>query len=322
VPGELTSTTIGAGSIVNVSPTCPDLTTPWREAETDASGYFAMNFAVNPPQDHGDGLCSEPPVAYGYDVRDLDGDNFSTNWQVAPDPSVTAESPLWDGQQFEVAGTGFDLMMVQLQQCELVGGQVGRCDPSTAVLLNPYPAAEGNSWPLYGARFEAYNYTAKRFLDLGSGEGVDCAAEPESCAVLVTEPQREGVSAYAPLTYHRTVDLSVTASAKGTVSAVTGAATLTGTVSASEPTWVHLYGTLVQRFGRTRVVRGDFDSWVYVGEAGAATPWSVRVDAYTGQAFGSGFAEVTVSADLGDDGPSWAQTTRTVKLSAAKVSRR
>lgn len=316
IAGTLTATTIGAGSIVNVSPSC-DGANVNRELETDGVGYFEVFVNEDPPPDGGFGKCSTEPVGLGYDVMDLDGDHFGANWQVTPQPSVTADSPLWDGQEFMVEGTGFDLMVVRLLQCELVGGSPGRCDPATAKLVNPYP---GDSWPADGAQFQEYQYVAKQYLEL-DGDVVDCGAEPESCAVVVTEPQREGVVGWAPLTYYRVIDLQLTASAKGTVSTVTGNATVTGTVAASEPTWVHLSGELRQRFGRTRVVVGGFDTWVYVEEGGVATPWSLKVAPSTGQAFGSGFAELTVSADLGDEGPSWASTTVTVKLNAPKPKR-
>lgn len=323
VLGTLSATTIGPGGIVNVSPTCPDLTVPNRQVETDpGTGYFEVWIDQPPEPNRGFGQCSQPPVGVGYKLSDLDGDQFGANWQVDPQPSVTADSPLWDGQQFRVEGTGFDLMMVQLQQCELLGDVTGRCDPSTETLVNPYPATQGSDWPLYGARFEEDTYTAKRYLEFGNGAGIDCAAEPESCAVLVTEPQREGVDAFAPLTYYRPVDLTLTASTKGTVSTVTGTATVKGTITASEPAWVHLSGELRQRLGRTRVVVGSFDTWVYVEQADQPTPWEVPVAPYTGQAFGSGFAELTVNADLGDEGPSWGSTTQIVKLSSTKVPRR
>ena len=317
IAGTLTNTTIGAGSIVNVSPAC-DGANVNREIETDGAGYFEVFVNEDPPPYGGGfGTCSSEPVSLGYDVMDLDGDHFGANWQVTPEPAVTAAGPLWDGQELTVEGTGFDLMAVRLLQCELVDGVPGRCDPSTEKLVNPYP---GENWPADGAQFQEYQYVAKQFLEL-DGDVVDCGVAPESCAVVVTEPQREGVVGWAPLTYYRVIDLQVTASARGTVSTVTGNATVSGTVSASEPTWVHLSGELRQRFGRTRVVVGGFDSWVYVEEAGVATSWTLKVTPATGQAFGSGFAELTVNADLGDEGPSWAGTTVTVKLNAPKPKR-
>ena len=57
------------------------------------------------------------------------------------------------------------------------------------------------------------------------------------------------------------------------MSTVSGNATVSGVLSASQTGDVHVYGEVRQRLGRTRVVVGGFDVWVSVDVAAAMVPW-------------------------------------------------
>lgn len=304
--GTVTGSSVGAGSMVQGSAACPDGSMPNRFVFAP-TGSYSLDFGavVSPPYGWGD-PCAEPLFYYGTSIRDLDGDEFGAGWFVDAmfddaHPALAVDETAFGGEQLNVVGTGWDLTTVRIRQCELLaGGTVGDCDSSTASLKNTYPDA---NWPFGMARFEEM-LTAKQVLDLDGGGTVDCGQAPGTCAVVVDEVYRPEITTWAPLTYFvpTMVALDVEAATRATVSTVTGNATVNGTVTASEATWVHLYGELRQRLGRTRVVVGGFDSWVEAAEPGVTVPWTAIAVPWTGRAFGAGFAELTVWADLGEDG--------------------
>ena len=323
VSGTVTGASVGAGSMVQGRATCPEGSTPNRITFA-LTGAYSLDFgaAVSPPYGWGD-PCTETLFYYGTAIRDLDGDEFGSTWFVGgmfdeTHPTITVDEMVYDGEGFGISGTGWDLTTLVIRQCELLDGTaIGDCDSSTALLKNTYPDA---NWPFGMARFEEM-LTAKQVLDLDGGGTVDCGQAPGTCALVAEEVYRPEITTWAPLTYFvpTAVGLDVELAAKGTVSTVTGNATVGGTVSATEPTWVHLSGELRQRLGRTRVVVGGFDTWLEVAEPGVTVPWTAIAVPWTGQAFGAGFAELTVWADLGEDGYTEGDLdVVTVKLSAPR----
>lgn len=323
VSGTLTDTTIGVGSLVLANGHCVGTTDTAVARLAYADPDYAVDFGSDVEQPWGWGTpCSSPIDYYDLIARDHDGDETHTPWYVdwmfdQGNPVVTVEQTLVDGEPFEVQGTGFDLTTIDVAQCELVGGDVGECDPSTLARRTTSPDFSG--WPSTMAQFSE-QYPAKRFLELSGGRVVDCAEADGACAVVATEVYRPEIAGYAPLTYEVPywVDLAVTVAPSGTVSAVSGTATIRGTITASDSLWVHLTGELRQRLGR-KVVAGWVDTWRFVEEPGVPTAFEVQVLPYNSLAFGSGSAEMNAWVDLGDDGPTdGASALQVVRLTLVK----
>jgi hypothetical protein len=95
------------------------------------------------------------------------------------------------------------------------------------------------------------------------------------------------VHVYAPL------QLAVTVNSQGMVSARTGVATISGTVTCSRAISVDLGGTLKQLFARRVTVSGTFST--HVDCTAPSTGWSASVTGDNGR-FGAGSADVTVNA--------------------------
>jgi HYR domain len=95
------------------------------------------------------------------------------------------------------------------------------------------------------------------------------------------------VHVYAPL------QLAVTVNSQGMVSAQTGVATISGTVTCSRAISVDLSGTLKQLFARRVTVSGTFST--HVDCTAPSTGWSASVTGDNGR-FGAGSADVTINA--------------------------
>lgn len=320
VTTALTDHSVGAGSPVAVIAWCqggsPQGTT--RSTVTDpGTGAFTLDMSADPaPPVGGFGdACGAPIHAVNYRLFDTDGDMFQAWWLSEVTPSLSLEPEVVvPGDVAFLTGTGWDLAAVSLVQCRLDGDVPDfpdGCDWSTRLDTATNPS-EG--WPYATAEFDV-EFLPRLQISTGGG-AVDCSTSG-SCAVVGFEPWRPGAPmAWAPLTFSATLD--VEGLAKGTVSTVTGSATVSGTLTASAPVWVHLSGELRQRFSRTRVVVGWFDTWVYVEQAGSVVTWSTVVHPQTGSAFGSGKAELTVWADQGDQGGGGDQDVVTVSLTSSK----
>jgi hypothetical protein len=313
--------TVGPGSQAQVIAWCEggsqDGTT--RFAMTDpTTGYFSLDMSVWPLPD-GDfgGQCSGPIQNVLYRLYDSDGDMWQVWWAPVIDPQLDVYADMVnDGDWVEVAGRGWDLNTVSLVQCKTDFGPPvfpEGCDWGTRndLLANP-----GENWPFDLAGFET-GTPVKAVLDTELGP-VDCTTT--SCALVAFEPWRpEAPMSWAGLTFAPNID--VTAGLKGTVSTVTGAATVSGTVTATAPIDVVISGELRQRLGRTRVVVGWFQISVTVEEAGAPVYWEAVVNPQSGQAFGSGKAGLTVFADLGYENSPSDMDAVTVSLTTAKKRR-
>jgi hypothetical protein len=316
--GTVSMSTVGAGSRVEVIAFCqggtPMGTTRGTQLAADVAA-FSFDMAeqpLGPVYGFGD-ICAAPILNLSYRLYDADGDMFQVWWLTEPAPQLGGVPDLVsDGQWIDVFGTGWDLGAVRVAQCELVEGAVGDCDLATGGVVTTSPM-EG--WPYASAQF-GLGMSVQRFIQAGDHE-VDCAV-PARCAVAAVELYRDGVAAWVPLTL---VSLDVEAAAKGTVSTVTGSATVSGTLTASVEVDVFVSGELRQRLGRTRVVVGWFGTWVHVNPADGPTRWQVTVDPQTGAAFGSGKAQLTAYAALGEGDPLDMDVV-TVSLSAPKGGRR
>jgi hypothetical protein len=322
VTGTLGPTTVGQGSLVQIHAACGNGGDAWRAMDAEG-GSYSVDFGEATQQPEGERTCADPLFQYNQQLYDLNGDSVDLPWFVdsmfdATHPALEVETPINPESDFFVNGTGWDLGLVDLQLCEMVAGDVGECDDDTFHRTSSHPVG---AWPADMAGFEEYLLPSPTlFVGPGNRE-VDCSA-PGSCAVLATETLRPEVRVWAPLEYATPVQLDVEIAAKGTVNTVSGNATITGSVTASAPGEVHVFGEVRQRFGRTRVVVGEFDTWVYVGEAGAPATWEAVAVPWTGQAFGSGFAEVKAWTDLGENGYTEGDyDVQTVKLSAVRVRR-
>jgi HYR domain len=95
------------------------------------------------------------------------------------------------------------------------------------------------------------------------------------------------VQVFAPL------ELDLTVNSRGSVSARTGTATISGTVTCSRPISVDLSGTLQQQFARRVTISGTFST--HVDCTAPSTSWSTSVTGDNGR-FGAGSANVTVNA--------------------------
>lgn len=322
VDGVLTDQDVGRGSQINVIAWCEGGTQQGttRSATTDpVTGTFSLDMSVYPPPPGGGfgEQCTGPIQNVLYRLYDADADMWQAWWQPSIDPQVEVLAEFVDdGQWVDVAGRGWDLTTVSLVQCKTDFGPPvfpEGCDWGT---LTQVLSSPGGNWPYDTAGFEA-GFWPQAVIDTGS-EQVDCTAT--SCAVVGFEPWRpDAPMAWAGLNFAPNVD--VTAGVKGTVSNVTGSATISGTVTASAPTDVRISGELRQRLGRTRVVVGWFEVWVYVDEPGTAVSWTAVVDPQTGQAFGSGKGGLTVFADLGYEGSPSDQDAVTVSLSIVRKQR-
>lgn len=323
VTGALDYTHVGDGSLVRVNGQCANLPidTPAQRVDFVAGGTYSVSFdeAVEQPWGFG-GVCTEPVFYFSAQATDLDGDAFEVNqfadFMFGYDaPVLVAESPVREGQAFDLTGTGWDLSTIRIQQCELLDGgtALGACDPSTTLDTNTYPnwpdpEVPGDlPWPESMAEFNVQPM-AQRFLNLDDGErSIDCATAPGTCGVVAYEIYRSGITAFTPLTFELPVwvDLDLTVNPTGTVSRASGSATITGTLGASAYAegfdFVRLFGELRQRLGR-KVVIGTFETWVPIPAPGETTTWSVIVGSTNSLAFGSGSAEVTMSADFGPEG--------------------
>jgi hypothetical protein len=322
VTGTLGPTTVGQGGLVQVNAACGSGGDAWRAMDA-VGGSYSLDFGQATQQPYGERTCDEPLFQFNVLFNDQDGDSVDLAWFVesmfdAAHPALTVETPINPDSDFFVNGTGWDLTLIDLQLCEVVDGNVGECDGDTFHRTSSNPVG---AWPADMAGFEEYLLPAQT-LFVGPGDReVDCSA-PGSCAVLATETLRPEVRTWAPLEYATPVRLDVEIAAKGTVNTVSGNAAITGTVTASEPGSVHVYGEMRQRFGRTRVVVGGFDTWVYVEQAGVPVSWEAVAVPWTGQAFGSGFAEVQAWTDLGENGYTDGDyDVQTVKLSTVRVRR-
>ena len=95
------------------------------------------------------------------------------------------------------------------------------------------------------------------------------------------------VHVYAPL------QLAVTVKSQGTVSAKTGVATISGTVTCSRAISVDLSGTLKQLFANRVTISGTFST--HVDCIAPSTGWSASVTGDNGR-FGAGWADVAANA--------------------------
>jgi hypothetical protein len=108
----------------------------------------------------------------------------------------------------------------------------------------------------------------------------------------------------APLT------IAVTIDRRAAVNRNTGSATVRGTVTCSQPTPVHVFGTLRQRANRFTLITGTFSQSVLCGTT--PTAWSAMVSSGNGTVpFGSGPAQVDVSANGFDQNYGRTVTTET-----------
>jgi hypothetical protein len=89
------------------------------------------------------------------------------------------------------------------------------------------------------------------------------------------------------------LQLVVTVNSQGTVSAQTGVATISGTVTCSRAISVDLSGTLKQLFAKRVTISGTFSR--HVDCSAPSTSWSASVTGDNGR-FGAGSADVTVNA--------------------------
>ncbi len=323
VTGTLDYTHVGEGSLVRVNGQCANLPTdtPAQRVGFVAGGVYSVSFDEEVEQPWGfGGVCTQPVFYFSSQATDRDGDAFEVNqfadFMFGYDaPVLLAESPVREGEPFNLTGTGWDLSTIRIRQCELLNGgtTVGSCDPGTTFDTNTYPnwpdpqVPSDLPWPDSMAEF-AVQPLAQRFLNLDDGErSVDCANAPGTCGVVAYEVYRPGITTFTPLTYELSVwvDLELTLDSTGTVSRASGSATITGTLGASAYAEgfdnIRLFGEVRQRLGR-KVVVGTFETWVPSPGAGEATNWSVVVGSTNGLAFGSGAAEVTLSADFGPEG--------------------
>lgn len=315
VDGEMTDTAVGRGGEVGIVAVCGDQqdVTRWTTADPSTGAVWLDTDAD--PGDLGWGYCTEPIEVVSYRMLDGDGDMFQVWW--LPEATPQAERadeglPVVDGGAVDVRGWGFDLGTVRIEQCLLVDDAPGPCDPATRreVLSSP---AEG--WPYNRAQVEEYGVPLSRFIEAG-GRQVDCGFEP--CALVLSEPNRDThPAALVPIGF--IADLEVVPAATGTVSTVTGAATLRGTLTASFPTNVHLAVELRQRLGRTLVVTGVGHDWFYADDT--TRPWTITVRPDNG-VFGGGKAEMTVFARVLDEVPGIDPIVMTVALKGAKAPRR
>jgi hypothetical protein len=115
-------------------------------------------------------------------------------------------------------------------------------------------------------------------------------------------------------TARRAYDLEVGLAEQGSVSNIDGTATMRGSVTCTEPTWVTLTGELRQRAGRFTVIHGTFSQTVLC--SGQPTLWSARVVGENGP-FSSGRATATADASgCGSVNCDADSATATVRLSA------
>jgi hypothetical protein len=105
----------------------------------------------------------------------------------------------------------------------------------------------------------------------------------------------------------RSVDLGLTINPSGSVNASTGEATISGTVTCSEPVSGTLDGSVQQRIGRA-LLRGFFFTFF---ECDGVTPWQVQVVADNGL-FVGGRVQVSASAFAFDR--DFTQASATVRL--------
>ncbi len=198
--GTVTNATIGAGSYIEATAVCRSDDWPQRAQLTGPSGAYQLDFTAAPvfPWDNGT-ACVGTTVYFGFNVRDLDGDEVSLNWHASPQPQVVVPDVVYNGQPGDVTGGGFDLMAVEIAQCQMNGSTVVGCDPQTTLLTNTNPDPQWDEYPLgYGQFSESLAF--QRYLSVGS-TSVDCAKTPGTCAVVVSEPNRATVKAFAPLTF-------------------------------------------------------------------------------------------------------------------------
>lgn len=105
------------------------------------------------------------------------------------------------------------------------------------------------------------------------------------------------------------LDIETNVDETGTFDPRTGVATISGTVTCSEPSWISLSGDLRQRAGR-QVIRGSFYTFV---ECDGETPWTATVEG--DGVFAGGRAQVRVDAfGCTFEGCDFAQTTGEIRL--------
>ncbi len=179
LPGTLSAQTVGRGSYLNVTAVCRGSNRPQRAGLADlATGAYSLNFTTAATPNWGFGeACTLPTHYYGFDIRDLDGDEVSVNWHVTPKPKVFVPDVVYNGQSGDVTGGGFDLMSVEISQCQMNGATVVGCDPATTLLKNDYPDEQWDQYPNGYGRFEE-NITFQRYLDLGAARSVDWPQRP------------------------------------------------------------------------------------------------------------------------------------------------
>lgn len=103
------------------------------------------------------------------------------------------------------------------------------------------------------------------------------------------------------------MNLGLTINPSGSVDAKTGVATISGTVSCSEPVSGFVQGTVRQRIGRTLYTGGFFTFF----DCDGVTPWQVQVVADNGL-FAGGQAQVSATALAFDR--DFTQASATVRL--------
>ncbi|MFC4020508.1 hypothetical protein ACFOW4_21555 [Micromonospora sp. GCM10011542] len=95
------------------------------------------------------------------------------------------------------------------------------------------------------------------------------------------------------------LDLGLDVATSGTASSLNGKATVSGTVTCTEPVAIIVTGEVRQQHGRL-LAHGSFRADVTCGP-GAPVPWSATVPPYGEVAFGGGDADVTARAEAYDD---------------------
>lgn len=188
--GLATSERVGAGSMVTADGLCG--------SGFDHEEVVTMTGGVTPGAydlAFTGGCGSDPAHYYGLNVLDLDGDEFSVNWIVTPQPGITVPAVVYDGQGAQVDMHGFDLGAVTLDVCT-----TGGCDPGMTQVVNTNP---DENWDTPSGYAGAQLYLGlPRYLDLdGDGplEAVDCASAPGTCWLRATEVHRASDTFYVDI---------------------------------------------------------------------------------------------------------------------------
>jgi hypothetical protein len=224
----------------------------------------------------------------------------------APALQVTPDTDLVDFQPVTVSGSGFSPgITVGMAQCLATATDETGCDLSNAPLAT---TDETGSFTT--------TFVVERLITVG-GEDVDCA--PDGCAIGAANLADFTEAAFVLLSFDPTVppqprlDIDLAVAGQGTFDPRTGTATITGTVTCSEPAFVGLFGQVRQAAGRA-VIIGDFFAEV---ACDGVTEWQATTSSFASGLFKGGKATVDAVA-FGSAGPNTDQDqlTTTVKLKA------